>query len=434
MNRFFLVIAAAFLLVGLVGAFGWLHWYMGRPAFIEDIRLALAETTGAEVELGEVKMHWPHGVELEEVTLRPGDSGESRLQAASIRIHLSPLLLLRGRMEISQIAVQGAELVLRPSANGVWPRFFAGIQPRVTLAGHVFPIGMRLTQVRLDQIRVEVRGPEGDPWLAAEGCQAEGGVNLLPGWADASGAVRIRELRLGSGLRLTNLTAPLLLANHTINLQAARAFFCGGTAEASASVSFARTVPSFAAQLALREVDVATTLEEAGARSRWAEGTLRLDAKVEGSLAQPQLARGVGQLAVEGAGMATLDVLGTIGQALGLSELRTPRFDRVNGEFKIADRRLTFYNLEGVSPLVELSGAGHVGFDGQLDLDMLLGLHPEIGDRIPANLLGRFNQRADQFRLITFKLSGPISNPTSNLPRKLLAESGGPSAELALAR
>ncbi|MFQ3670556.1 MAG: AsmA-like C-terminal region-containing protein [Verrucomicrobiia bacterium] len=434
MKRWVLALAATagLAILGAAGAGLWLHWYMGQPVFIEEIRLALARATGAEVDLERLVVRGVQGVELRGVEVVPAQGG--RLKAGTVRLTFSVVALAMGRLEIYQVGVDGAELVVKPTREGEWPSFLAGVVPEVRIAGRGFPVSLNLTQLQLDRSRVEVQGADGELMAVAEGVEAEAGLSFLPGWTDASGVFRASSLRLGSGLRLTNVTVPVRLGNRVVTMAGMKAFCHGGSLEGTLTGNFARTVPTFSAEVAVREVDLGVLLEEGGARTRWAEGTLALDAKVEGTWRQVLLATGVGRLTVDGAGISTLDVLGTLGQALGLSELRAPRFERVTGDFKIADRRLTFYNLEGVSPMIELSGAGYVNFDGQMDLDMLLGLHPEIGDRIPAHVLGQFNQRSDQFRLITFKLWGPISNPTSNLQRKLFAGSGTVGRELASAR
>ncbi len=427
MKRLVLALAAtaglAFVAAASAGL--WLHWYMGQAAFIEEIRATLGSATGAEVDFDQLTVRGVNGIELRGLSVRPDGQGESVLKAGMARVTFSVLALVTGRVEVYHVAVERLELVVMPNLEGDWPRWLSGSAPVVRVAGQTFPVSIQLTQLRVEQARVEVRASDGEPLGLAEGVDAEAGLSLLPGWTDATGSIRAESFRLGSGLRLTKVVAPIRLANRVVTMEGVRGFCHGGTAEGTVTATFARAVPGFAVQVALRDIDLGGLLEEGGARTRWAEGTLHLDAKAEGSLRQPQLAQGIGRLSIESAGMATLDVLGTLGQTLGLAELRAPRFDRVTGDFKIADQRLTFYNLEGVSPLIELSGAGYVDFDGQLDFDMLLGLHPEIGDRIPANISAQFNRRADEFRLITFKLSGPISNPTSNLPRKLFAERAG---------
>ncbi|GAB4239371.1 MAG: hypothetical protein OHK005_00760 [Candidatus Methylacidiphilales bacterium] len=426
MKRGLLAFAAVVgsLVLGAAVAGTWLHWYMEQPAFIEEIRSALVATSGGEVEFEHFRVRGLNGIEVTGLQVNPRLASGGSMKAASARVTFSIWALATGRVDVNQVHLRGMEMFLQPSPSGEWPTFFSGVKPVVQVAGWTLPVTLNLTQVRLERSRAEIRAAGGEVLALVEDLDAEAGLSLVPGWTDASGWIRADRLRFGSGLRLTNVSIPIRLANRVITMNGVRAFCHGGTAEASVTGQFNRGVPGFEIQLALRDVDLTGLLEDLGARTGWAQGTLNLDAKAEGTLTQAQLAQGIGRLSIESAGITTLDVLGTLGQTLGFSDLRTPRFEKVTGEFKIGDQRITFYNLEGVSPLIELSGAGYVDFDGQMDFDMLLGLHPEIGDRMPAHISANFNRRADQFRLITFKLSGPISNPTSNLPRKLFAGPG----------
>jgi hypothetical protein len=85
----------------------------------------------------------------------------------------------------------------------------------------------------------------------------------------------------------------------------------------------------------------------------------------------------------------------------------------------VGDQKITFYELEARSKDLSLTGTGYVGFDRKLDFDVLLILSPELAAQIPASSQTRFGKRENGSRTLTFKLTGTLDNPLSNLSEKL---------------
>lgn len=419
------IAGGAFLLTGVTAVLAF-QWYIKQPAFIEEIRRALSESVGAQVDFQEMHVRGLNTIELSKVSVQFSNANaqpdpRSLLRVDLLQAKFSLSRLLQQTVELNQVTMVRPEWVLVQSPDRQWSLPFRFAPPKIVMMGRPLAFEFLLTRIELQKARFQAIQTSGEVTAAIEDFDLNAGLTLLPGLTDAKGSLSLESLRFGTGLVFTKIKAPIVLANRTVTIGPSQAFTHGGTATATFAANLTGTSPAFSATLGVKDVDLATLLESFGARTQWATGTLQLDAKVEGPLHQPGLAQGVGRLNLAQAEVATLNVLGTLGQTLGLPELRAPRFDEIKGEFKIADERLTFYNLEGASPLIEISGAGDVTFGGRLDLDMLLGLHPDLGDQIPSALRGSFNERDDKFRLITFKLSGPITNPSSNLQRKLLA-------------
>jgi hypothetical protein len=162
------------------------------------------------------------------------------------------------------------------------------------------------------------------------------------------------------------------------------------------------------------------------------QGRLQLNAQLSGDLTQALLIQGTGNLEVAQAKFNAIPALNKLGELLNLAPLTENEFESVRGSFKVENQKITCYELEAKSPNLSMTGTGSVGFDGKLDFDVLLIFSPEWAAQIPPAYQAQFGRRENGSRTITFKLSGTILEPTSNLPEKLNPANTAPPTEQGL--
>jgi hypothetical protein len=144
-----------------------------------------------------------------------------------------------------------------------------------------------------------------------------------------------------------------------------------------------------------------------------------VETSLVGDLKDPMLLSGPGTLKITEARLAGLGALQELGKMLGIKELEQTKFETIDGDFQIADKRITFYKLEARSGLVQMTGNGHITFDKVMDFNLLLVLGPDLAKLVPEQIRPVFTQGTDGGLSLAFKVEGPLDAPRSDLKQKL---------------
>ena len=115
-------------------------------------------------------------------------------------------------------------------------------------------------------------------------------------------------------------------------------------------------------------------------------------------------------------------MLNEIGSALKIEELKEPLISKALTHFLVHDRQCDFNGLQVTSQLFSITGHGTVGFDNSLNADLVLVLTTQAMARLPTQVANAFVQQADGTGTIGFKVTGTTSNPSTDLPQKLLLQ------------
>lgn len=426
MKRFLIIavalLAATGLLVG-IGIFS-LNSYIQNPKFIEEIRSSLSKMAGAEVKFQSLSVNVLRGAEIQRFQVQQPQNPKPPPFLFVDRIVLTylPWKMLGENLELKKIELKKPQLQLRQSADGRWniPTFDKTIP---FLPGRD-PLRLKLKLNDLEWVEGAMLAldSEENQIFRMQGANIYGNLDVAQTGAAAQGNVHILAMTLGNSLTFTDLQGPYTLANKILHLPEVYGKAHGGLMRGKLEADFGPGGQSFGLQIALEKVDVSTLLRDWGGRSTLASGKMNVEANLSGKLSQPRLLQGTGKMKIEACEITGMQALRILSEILGIPELGSAKFQAIQGDFKVGDQKLTFYNLEGISEKLQLTGTGSLGFDQTLDFDMMLALHPSLAEKIPPQLQSFFSERQDKYLLITFKVGGTLKEPETNLAKKLLID------------
>lgn len=98
----------------------------------------------------------------------------------------------------------------------------------------------------------------------------------------------------------------------------------------------------------------------------------------------------------------------------GISELRSPRFDKSQFHFTIKNQKLS---LEGTlnSSQLNLNPAGTIGFDERIDVITDLKISPELASRLSTARITGYMKDEKGWSTIPLKITGTVDKPSVNL-------------------
>lgn len=415
-----LALVTGLLATACVGAY-----YLRKPSTIENIRTATSGALGGEVRFRDIDLKPFKGVDVEGIRVhaaRDPEPGPEFLTLHRLALNYVPWRLLQRVIEFRSIQIEEPALILRQRRDGTWilPRLNTGtLAERLTFQTGLLRFRILLDDFNLVNGRLLLLAPSGETVFEARGAGLDGRLVLTPGGGRAEGNLSLREMSWANALRVDHVRSPLRLENDLLTLPAIEGEVHGGRATGAARIDLAAEGPLFAADLKVEGINLAALMEQLKSAAGLAAGTAQFTLQCSGSMRQPTLVQGTGELRIREARVSLLSGAPALARLLQIPELQAHTFTEASGTFKVADERLTFYDLEAVSDRLQLTATGSVGLDRTLDFDVLIALHPELAGRLPEASRKRLAQRADGFSSVTFKLDGTLDQPRSNLPEKI---------------
>lgn len=426
MKRLALILSALVLLALLAaaGVLFWVHGYLNSAELRGKIETKLTQTLGTPVTLGKLHFRLFSGFELGDASVAGPNPkpGEPLLGIRNVHLSYSPLDLLRQKLLIREFVFDDPALHIRfrPDGSLNLPALPPSSDSGFVLADtSTVSLTVQLDRFQLNNGTIRVLAADNSLLFGMEQTGLEGRFQLLPRGARAEGSLGVGTLALGPAFKITSVRSPVVYADDRLSLSDLQGRAYHGTASGNLTANFGVGGPGFEMKLRLDQADVAALLADFGNDSGWISGKLMVTTGLQGSLLQPKLATGNGELEVTETSLAKLQLLNDLASLLNLPELPGTKFDSVKGTFKISDQKVTFFNLEALSPDLQITAAGSVGFDKQLDFDVFVALSGRMTASIPPEIARQLATREDGFRSITFHLSGTMEEPRTNLAEKL---------------
>ncbi len=430
---FYLVLTIVLLAAGAMVS---VHIYLGSAATQERIRAFASERLGGEVRFDRLDLNLLTGIQLRRFELSPQPppdrptSGGNFITIDRVGLGYRPWGLLRNRIELSDITLINPSLVFRQSPDGSWETpTFQGLD-NIDASALSFDSGLLrfdffLENFLLDEGSVQVLNEQGDTTFRADSVNVRGRLGLKSRSLEADGAIGVGLLRFGPYLTLTEVESPLAYERDELRLAGLTAACHGGRTTGQGRLELGPSGPAFSLQLDVRDIDLPTLVRDLQGRSGLIDGKLGARFQISGDLRQPARATGTGDMTISGARLAGLGILNILGDILEQPDLSQTFFDSITGTYKFGDERLTFYSVEAKSAPLQLSATGAIHFDRRLDMDVLLVLSPGLAERLPEAVRASFTTRSDGLSSITFKLTGTLENPTTNLQEKITPRATG---------
>jgi hypothetical protein len=415
-----LLVVLALVLVAVLGATAYgvhLVRRLNTPAFQKQLLEQAKATVGADVRVEQMDISLLSGVTLKGISIaNPAPFSGDLLTADEfiLRYRLRPLL--SGRLEVDRVSLGRPALGLLMDARGVfnYERLGARGTRAPASAGLAVPLHVSLKQLAVDQGTVTLTDDTRARLLTIKDAGFRSAFDIEGGVATGSGNASIATISLGDLLFLRSVRSPLKLSKETVSLAPIRADVAGGSASGDLTVHMKGGF-RYTAHLDVKDVKVQTLLAEAKSAGGMT-GSLAAKATFEGSGGLATM-RGRGQGTVTGCQVENSRSLALLASVLQLPELARPDFDECRAEFTQTGYRLATPVVVLSGKAVQLRGAGTVDLrNNGLDYQMNLALAPHLFAKITRpELRPAFQQRADGFSTIDFRLYGTTLAPQTDL-------------------
>ncbi|MEM6885256.1 MAG: AsmA-like C-terminal region-containing protein [Verrucomicrobiota bacterium] len=394
--------------------------YMQSREFIEKISQSFSDSFGGTVSVQSTDINLLRGFSLDQVLVLSSDDPPQEFLAVEHSVlTYNPFALFLKKLELSTIQLEGAELSFTQAPSGNWwlPRPTADTTP--VLDTGLLAFEMILKDISLNQGVVTVIRKDGALVLDAHGINIEGSLKAREVGIESSGQLAIANTRLGKYFAIRDMTSPVTYENEVLTIPSLSGKAYDGSATGSIEIDLRIGGPEFTITLNLEQLDIAQLITDFQAKSQWLDGKLTTSCKVSGYFEDPELLQGTGTLQITEGTLSGFTFIKELAQLFPNQSFPETNFDSITGNYKIAEKKLTIYDLEAISQDVQLTGTGTISSSRELNLDMRLSLSPDFTALLASETAAKFNQRDDEFSTITFTVTGTLDEPESNLIDKL---------------
>lgn len=347
------------------------------------------------------------------------------MSAREVMLRIQPLYLLRGRIVMSELKMDGVRLVKMDSAQaGAAPeapaeerrsnRDSAPGTKRDTLLRSLRAV--QITDVALD-------------WILADGrsrWQVEGAeLRFTPDSSGGgSGFFKARQSTWMEAVQLKNIEGGLLLQDGKMTLQDIRALCGGGEVRAAADVSSKHGYP-FNFELSAEGVDLEKMSDELP--SLRLAGHAKAGLHLEGCAEQAETWKGTARVDLMDGRFKGVNLLQMIGQIFQIQEIANLKVQEGRLRARIADSKIHLDELHLDAGDVILAAPGYLDFQRSLALNAQLSLQQRLLNGRVSQMFSTAFSSADDAgrRSIGFQVAGSLEKPTTNLLEKVVGESLG---------
>jgi hypothetical protein len=297
--------------------------------------------------------------------------------------------------------------------------------PSGTESAPVFALRVETFAVRRSRVLFENR--DGWPLLDAAGINAS--AQVKPD-GNAEGTATIPEAVVAGLLLAHDLGADFQLTDGLLSLSAIRGLLADGQISGHGTVASSTPGSPYAWDLRLDGLNMARVTLPASFAGTRLEGILTANLVLQGQNAPQREVRGNSRIEITGGRLIPSSYWQGIGQALGINELQSMQLSEAFAELHLVDDLINVEPLWLRGPEFAVELRGPVTRSGGLNLDGRLLLSPPAAARVSA-LTGRSlapSSRLEGFREVSFRITGTMENPRSDLASQLLG--GGTAGRL----
>lgn len=236
----------------------------------------------------------------------------------------------------------------------------------------------------------------------------------------------------GLGLAIDRFESPFTFSRNHFHISDGRGELAGGRVKLDFALRQAAAGSPFQARGALEDVALDQVLKNSGVRHDLAVGRVGGEFEWSGLTSDTSTQTGRGELRILGGELRGLPLLGTVGDALGIEELRHLRFQEARADCRLERDTLRVDPVSLVAANLRLDARGqcqldHLGADDPagLDLQARLTIGKAISRQLPQFIEDNFlpvATAADGSRYMDFKVSGPLANPRTDLLDRAVAK------------
>jgi hypothetical protein len=412
-----------------VGAI-WLNSFIHSPAFKTEVESRASASIGGPVQIESIDFDVFHGIKLKGLVTQidsnhTGGQGALKVNVAQVNCTYSLWDLLQRKLRLTGVVLDQPQITLTKAPTQAMQPAPATAETG-TASGTTTATGSSSSggfQFVLDRAKISngsftLQDASGATTATLNGIDSSADTAGLTEGKDVTGSLKI-ALVTASGLTVTNFSTPF---TYRANYLAAKPFdataFSGRLA--GDYLLDASTGPSVlnlnGNGLNVEQLAAATS---SGSQAHLT-GTLDFQSKWRG--VETGAVGGEGDAQLANGKLENVKILEDAASALKIDELKEPVISKAVTHFIVHDRQADFNGLQVTSQLFSITGHGTVTFDGQLNADLVLILTRDAMGKLPKQLQGAFVQQPDGTGSIGFQVTGTTSNPSTNLPQKLLTQ------------
>jgi len=425
----FITVAALVLLVVLAIAVAavWLNSFIHSEAFKHEVETRAGQSLGGTVQIQTVNFNVFEGVKLDGLVTqidpsRVGGQGALLVQVKNVNCTYAWQELLHRTLKLTGVTLDQPQIVLTKQAT---PPAIPTPSPNAGATGSAGSAPSAATgfQFVMDRAKINggafsVRDESGATTIDLQGIDASANTSAYNEGKDVTGTLDVATMILPSGLKAKSFTTPFTYRPGSIEAKpfAASAFngnVAGGYLLAGSGPSI---LDLNGKGFDLAQVTAALNPDS----SRKLSGSLDLQSKWRG--VETGDLNGEGDAQITNGKLEGVKILQSLSSILRVKELDAPIITKAQTHFLVGNRETQFTGLQAESPIFKLTGNGVIGFDGNLNADLVLVLSRDALGRMPKELTASFVQQQDGSGSIAFHVTGTTSNPQTDLATRLLMQ------------
>lgn len=422
------VVGVAILAIAIAAI--WLNSFIHSPGFKEEVESRASQSVGGPVQIEAIDFDVLHGIKLKGLVAQldanhTGGQGALKVNVAQVNCTYSLWDLLARKLRLTGVILDQPQIILTkapteplsptpaPATNGT----------AATSTGGTSSSSGSLFQFVLDRAKINDGGftlvdASGVTTATLKGINSSADTSGYTEGKDITGSLKVAQV-IASGMEVTDFSTPFTY--HT-NYLAAKPFdataFSGRLAgDYLLDTSSGPSVLNLNGNgLNIEQLTAATR----SSSSAHLTGSLDLQSKWRGIETGDLLGEGDAQ--ITGGKLEGVKILQDVGSILRINELSEPVISKATTHFVVRGHTFSFTGLQVTSQLFSMTGNGTVAFSGAINADLVLILTRDAMSRLPKQLAQSFVAQPDGTGSIQFHVSGTTSNPSTDLPQKLLMQ------------
>lgn len=410
------ILIAIGVVVALVAIF-----YTGVNLYLQSsevqtrIRAATEDAIGAPLQARGISLTPWGGLSLAGIRVDdPTDPSERIFEANRLRLRISMLPLLAGRVEVTSVTLESPIVNWREGMTWAPPAARREVEPGPPSAEPSAPsrpgYRVEIQRFRITDGEVVYRDAGGEALAVARDVRCD---MRISGADTFAGVWKASELRL-AGLLLRDAESTFQNAGGNLEVETFHAELGGGRLEALGAMNHGDG--AFSTEGTIKDAGLAEILRDAGLPTGQTEGTLGGQFAMRGNATLPASIEGGGKLELTGARLEPMEAIRQFGNVLSIDELQLLQLQTAHLLFTIRHERLHVDDLTLETENILILSQGSAAFSGELDLPSRI----LVNERIQRSLGGLFGQNfkpsdREGYRQLEFHVGGTVQRPRTNL-------------------
>jgi hypothetical protein len=445
------VLMAMVAAVGLVGL-GLLaiNLYVQSPGTQLRLREIVSENLGYPVSVFRISFTPWSGFHFQDISIQDPAIGYPILKAQDLWIQCKYLPLLRRKLIVRQVFLNGADIRI-PTAAGPASESEADDRPSIESVpqrdprkespppGKTSSEGSRPEKSRSAETRipgnfwVEIRkfkirhgtiyflGASGVPTATLR--DIEGSVQSHK--EEYLGKVRISSAAISDSINIDDISSPVKCSNGALDLEDITAQISGGEIHGNFHADLTNSEIPYLVHVQVTGVNVNEIVSRAGGILDRAHGTLQGSFQLAGSIKDPSLASGDGSLEIKTGYLDQYPMLKALGRWTQIDELQRLDLEQALSKFSVVGQDIKVDSLQLISKNCQVNLWGTVASAQKLDLNGRLTVSQFLSQKIPNELEENFAKSKDgESRYLDFQVTGSVLKPQTDLFERIIGQKG----------